>query len=98
MVLFDLLGQRWTMRILWELSDGRLSFRDLRARCDDASPTVLNRRLKQLRDLDLVDLEPQGFGLTTSGRALGRQLVALDRWASAWAAEAGHRPAPAKRA
>ncbi|MEQ9509453.1 MAG: hypothetical protein RLN92_10440 [Alloalcanivorax xenomutans] len=32
MVLLDILGQRWTLRILWELRDAPLSFRALRQR------------------------------------------------------------------
>jgi len=85
MVLLDALGQRWTLRILWELQDRRLSFRTLRARCDGVSPTVLNGRLKMLRGLGIVDHDADGYGLTPSGRELGEHLLALDGWAQRWA-------------
>ena len=65
MVLFDILGQRWSLRILWELRQGPLTFRALRDACDGASPTVLNTRLKALRHLGLVDLGPDGSVLET---------------------------------
>lgn len=85
MVLLDVLGQRWTLRILWELGDTRANFRVLRLKCDNVSPTLLNRRLKQLRDLGLVDLDDWGFGLTPQGKELAGQLAGLDVWASQWA-------------
>ena len=84
MVLLDVLGQRWMLRILWELRAGRAGFRALRERCDGISPTVLNQRLKTLRALDIVDLEDTGYGLTPAGEELGQQLLALDVWARRW--------------
>ena len=84
MALLDLLGQRWTLRIIWELRTERLSFRGLRERCDDVSPTVLNTRLKALRDYGIVDLDDTGYGLTRPGRELGTQLGSLDAWARRW--------------
>lgn len=86
MVLLDVLGQRWTLRILWELRDGRCTFRELQQRCGDVSPTLLNRRLKELRSLDIVDHDPSGYGLTVSGEELGGHLLRLSRWADRWAA------------
>jgi DNA-binding HxlR family transcriptional regulator len=85
MVLLDVLGQRWTLRILWELRDGALSFRALQARCDQISPTVLNSRLAQLRQMRLVESTPEGYQTTDLGRQLGRQLNSLDAWADVWA-------------
>lgn len=85
MVLFDVLGKRWAMRILWELRGDRLTFRQLRERCDDVSPSSLNKRLKELRDLDLVDQGDGGYGCTEWGRDLGQHLAELDNWANGWA-------------
>lgn len=86
MQLFDVLGKRWTMRILWELKNERLSFRELRSRCDDVSPTVLNQRIKVLRDMDIVDEHKAGYALTGWGIELGEHLIALDIWSERWAA------------
>ena len=47
MALLDLLGRRWALRILWELRDETLTFRELRGACDTMSPTVLNQRLAE---------------------------------------------------
>jgi len=85
MVLLDLVGQRWTLRILWELQAGPETFRGLQARCDGVSPTVLNTRLKSLRDAGLVGAGPEGYFLTPDGKALGQHLLALDGWAQGWA-------------
>ena len=55
MAALDLLGRRWTLRILWELRDGSLGARALRARCDDMSSSVLYERLADLRTAGLVE-------------------------------------------
>lgn len=82
MRLLDVLGRRWTLRILWELRDGPLSFRDLQAACDDLSPTTVNTRLADLRDLGVVSLaEPGGYQVTPAGAELAAYLLGLDRWA-----------------
>jgi len=91
MVLLDALGRRWALRILWELSSGPASFRDLQARCDDVSPTVLNARLKDLRDLDLVLLSGDGYALTDHGVELVDRFGPLDEWANTWAKAIGQR-------
>ena len=85
MVLFDLVGQRWVLRILWELQDRHLSFRNLQAQCGGISPTSLNNRLKNLRELQLVELDRQGYCLTAQGKKLGERLMDLSRWADEWA-------------
>jgi DNA-binding HxlR family transcriptional regulator len=87
MVLLDILGQRWTLRILWELRQGPATFRALQTRCDVISPTILNCRLKELRALFLVCLEADGYMLTEKGKDLGRYLAQLDQWADIWAKE-----------
>ena len=56
MALIDLLGRRWSLRILWELREQTLTSRALREACDDASPTVLQARLAELRQAGFVDL------------------------------------------
>jgi DNA-binding HxlR family transcriptional regulator len=86
MVLFDILGQRWTLRILWELRESRCTFRELQQRCGEISPTILNRRLKDLRTLHILDHDKQGYGLTQSGQDLGARLMELNAWSQRWAA------------
>jgi DNA-binding HxlR family transcriptional regulator len=85
MVLLDLFGRRWTLRILWELRDRSLTSRALRAACDEASPTVLNERLKELREAGFIELAPaNGYGLTELGRELLETLLPLHRFAERW--------------
>ena len=86
MVLLDALGKRWTLRLIWELNrDGSGTLRELRSRCEDISPTSLNNRLKELRELNLIELSDSGFRLTEQGRSLSRLLSPLDQWANRWA-------------
>ncbi len=55
MAALDLLGRRWTLRVLWELRDGSAAtFRELRDRCDKMSTSVLNQRLAELREAGLI--------------------------------------------
>jgi DNA-binding HxlR family transcriptional regulator len=83
MALLDLLGRRWTLRILWELREARLTFRALQTSCGAVSPAVLNRRLRELRESHLVDLaEPEGYGLTPSGHELRKALQPLIAWST----------------
>jgi DNA-binding HxlR family transcriptional regulator len=86
MALLDLLGRRWALRILWELRDGPLTFRSLREACDDASPSVLNARLRELREARLVERrEAEGYVLAAGAEDLGALLLDLDGWAKRWA-------------
>ncbi len=93
MALLDLLGRRWTLRILWELHAGPQNFRSLRAACDDMSPSVLNTRLAELRDAGIVNHTDGGYMLTASGRDLLRAFTPLNQWAKRWR----RRPAMAAR-
>ncbi len=86
MQLLELLGRRWTMRVLWELRDGSLSFRALQEACGGISPAVLNERLKELRDARLVELaQGEGFGLSALGRELLERFAPMVGWAERWA-------------
>ena len=89
MALLALLGRRGSLRLLWELRDGHpQSFRLLRASADGISPSVLNTRLKELREARLVELAEEGYRLTPEGALLVKQLQPLNRWAETWAGEA----------
>ena len=85
MELLDLLGRRWSLRILWELRGEPLTSRALRAACDEASPTVLQARLSELREAGLVELVPAGgYRLTEMGRELHETFLPLHRFAERW--------------
>lgn len=84
MVALDLLGRRWTLRVLWELRDGPLTFRALREATGQVSPTVLNTRLRELQEHGIVESTDAGYALTSDGRALRKALVPLWRWSEDW--------------
>jgi DNA-binding HxlR family transcriptional regulator len=86
MALLDLLGRRWTLRVLWELRGEALVFRELQSRCDGMSPSVLNQRLAELREALMVENADAGYALTRQGRSLLEQLEPLHQWAESWAA------------
>ncbi|WP_281784735.1 winged helix-turn-helix transcriptional regulator [Sinimarinibacterium flocculans] len=85
MALLDLLGRRWTMRVLWELRGEPLSFRGLQAACSGMSPSVLNQRLAELREARLVEAGEAGYALSAHGRELLSLFSPLNRWAEDWA-------------
>jgi len=85
MALLDLLGRRWTLRIVWELRDGPLTSRALRTACDDASPTVMQARLTELREAGLAELlAGDGYRLTALGRELMESFQPLLHFAKRW--------------
>ena len=90
MALIDLIGQRWVLRIVWELRGSPLTFRALQQACGGLSPSVLNQRLAELRETALVELQPEhGYALTALGRELLAQLLPLTLWAEKWAKAVG---------
>ncbi len=85
MALLELLGRRWTLRIVWELRDGPLTSRALRTACDDASPTVMQARLSELREAGLVELlAGDGYRLTSQGSELMESFLPLHHFAERW--------------
>jgi DNA-binding HxlR family transcriptional regulator len=85
MALLDLMGRRWTLRILWELRSGPMTSRELRTACDEASPTVMQKRLDELREAGFVDLAAgSGYSLTSLGTALIEAVRPLSSFADKW--------------
>lgn len=86
MAVFDLLGRSWSIGILWQLSEGgSATFRELQARCETVSPTVLNARLKELRQAGLVERTKDGYSATPLGIELYEMLAPLRKWSRKWA-------------
>ncbi len=85
MALLDLLGRRWTLRIVWELREEPKRFRELQDLIG-ASPTIVNKRLAELREAKLVELdEAVGYRLTALGNELLRLFLPLHVWSEKWA-------------
>jgi DNA-binding HxlR family transcriptional regulator len=103
MALLDLLGRRWALRVIWELREQPLRFRDLQARCGSVSSSVLNQRLRELRAADVIESARGGYSLTREGRRLLELYPPLEAWAARWAKRAARAEqeaagAPARRA
>jgi DNA-binding HxlR family transcriptional regulator len=90
MAAMDLLGRRWTLRIVWELRDGPLGARALQSRCDQMSSSVLYERLDELTAAGLLARDEAGaYLLTDIGTQLAPALQSLDAWAGRWSAALG---------
>jgi DNA-binding HxlR family transcriptional regulator len=86
LALFDLLGRRWALRILWELREEPASFQALQTRCDAMSTSVLSQRLGELREARLVEKEDGGrYRLSEQGAGLVARLDWVDDWTRGWA-------------
>jgi len=85
--LFDLLGRRWALGILWNLEKGPCTFRNLQECCGDISPSILNSRIKDLREADLVEKTIDGYVLTSRGKELRAIILPLGKWSAVWSKE-----------
>lgn len=87
MALFDLLGRSWAMGVLWNLQKGPSTFRELQERCESISPSILNSRIKDLREADVVERTLEGYQLTQRGKELIELLLPFGQWSLAWSEE-----------
>ena len=86
MALFDLLGRRWAMGVLWTLCENEpCTFRDLQEKCETISPAVLNQRLKELKLAGFIERGDGGYVSSKLGRELFDQLVPMGAWSKKWA-------------
>ncbi|MFD6067493.1 MULTISPECIES: winged helix-turn-helix transcriptional regulator [Amycolatopsis] len=84
MAALDLLGRRWTLRVIWELRQGDLGFRELRRRCGHMSSSVLATRLGELTEARIVEAGGEGYRLTPLGEQLLDAVHPLEKWGLAW--------------
>lgn len=91
MALFDLLGRRWAMGVIWNLSRGPSTFRNLQSQCESKSgtisPSILNRRIKDLQEAHLLERTLDGYRLTPLGSELFTLIQPLDEYSGKWAGE-----------
>lgn len=100
MALFDLLGRRWAMGVIWTLAEaGPCSFGELQARCESISPGVLSARLKDLLAAALIEQCDEGYRISKCGTELYQYLRPLGQWAKRrWAADVlAHGKKPSRR-
>ncbi len=88
MALFDLLGRRWAMGIVWNLYRGPSTFRSLQSACEKKSgkisPSILNSRIKDLEEARLLVRTLDGYELSPRGKELFVLLAPLDPWSRKW--------------
>ncbi|MFE3443847.1 winged helix-turn-helix transcriptional regulator [Nocardia sp. NPDC059180] len=89
----DLLGQRWVLRVIWELEPGRLGFLELRRRMGNCSSSMLSTRLQHLQTAGLVTKNAdKTYELTPAGTDLGEALEPLWTWSQHWTPTATDSP------
>jgi len=85
MQLIDILGKKWVLRILWELKASPCTFRELQSRCGDLSPTIINTRIKDLCETQLIYKSPEsGYKLSQNGCELIELFYPLNDFANRW--------------
>jgi DNA-binding HxlR family transcriptional regulator len=87
----DLLGKRWTALILQQLLAQPRRYSELAGLLDVMSQKMLTERLKELEGAGCVERRviPDGpvrveYHLTEKGRALGRVIGGIEKWAEKW--------------
>jgi DNA-binding HxlR family transcriptional regulator len=90
--LFELLGRRWTLRIMWELQNGPASFSELQGRCVGISTSTLTLRLRDLLATGVVEQSGSTYELTAIGGQLFDHMQPLADWSEIWAEHLRERP------
>ncbi|GAC1541557.1 MAG: helix-turn-helix domain-containing protein [Myxococcales bacterium] len=85
----DLLGRRWSGLVVQALLAGPVQFSALASRLDRVGPRMLAVRLRDLEAEGVVERRVMSdrrveYRLTRKGKALGRVMQALGRWAEQW--------------
>ena len=84
MELFEVLGRRWQLRVLWEMCGAEpMRFRTLQEDTG-VSPSVLNTRLAEAVEAGIVELTEEGYVLTKEGHSLMMAMAPLAVWAERW--------------
>ena len=83
----NLIGGKYKALILWNLSDGRRRFSELRKTIVDATPKMLTQQLRELEAQKLISREVFAvvppkveYSLTEMGRSLMPILTAMRDW------------------
>lgn len=82
----DLIGERWTLLIIQEISFGPLRYNELRRRLPGIGSNILADRLRKLEAHHIVRRAPEAVGqgvlyeLTDRGHALSPAIIELRKW------------------
>ncbi len=86
----ELFCERWTALIVRDLALGAERFSELQRGVPLASPTILSRRLEELRAEGVIERRPSGgthrwtYHLTEAGRDFVPVVMALGTWGQRW--------------
>jgi DNA-binding HxlR family transcriptional regulator len=90
-IALDLLAKRWNGLIVGALLEGPLRYSQLSAKVEVIGDRMLSERLKELEEHGVVERRViarpvirSEYALTKKGRAFGRVLGAMSRWADEW--------------
>lgn len=82
LALFDVLGERWALRVLWALRGDPLTYRGIAEQVPGLSTSVLTKRVRELRAVGLVEhVSGAGYTLTRQGRGVLTHMTGLAEWA-----------------
>jgi DNA-binding HxlR family transcriptional regulator len=96
----EVIGCKWTVRLLWLLSDGLARPSQLLKACPGLSTKVMNERLRKLRRMGLLDRRVRGdkppiiveYRLTPLGRRFMRVLTEVKKLQAALDTGLGNHP------
>ena len=86
----EIICSRWTALVLRELLCGSTRFNDLRRGVPRMSPTLLSKRLKELKEAGVIAAKPAAQGgvveykLTEAGEELRGVIMSLGIWGQRW--------------
>ncbi len=81
----ELVGERWTLLILRELTYGPIRFNEIEKNLPGISRSVLSQRLRRLERNGISVKDAAGaYDLTDTGRALRPALESLADWVAQW--------------
>ena len=85
--LCEKLECRYALRVLWALRDGHpQTFRLLQDSVGGITPNTLNTRIKELREVGLIDHGSDGYAVTAAGSDLLKRLSDVQAFTTHWAA------------
>lgn len=86
----EIICTRWTPLILRELMAGSRRFNDLRRGLPRISPTLLSKRLRELTEAGIIEIQARTsdhggeYRLTAAGTDLREIIMALGTWGQRW--------------
>lgn len=85
--IFNIIGSRWNLALIWHLRTGVLRFTEIQARSCEANPKTITKHLRDLEHYAIInrkvfaEVPPRvEYSLTERGRALLPIIDAIVEW------------------